>query len=97
MQCTRKALVHMNLQLSDLMGMTGQALVRAIVAGERDPNVRTRHRHSHVKASECDIARAMTGNWREEPLFVLGSPRRYSTASPSILQCNAKIEALLAP
>jgi transposase len=62
----QKALVQMNLQLAevlpDVMGMTGQAIVRAIVAGERHPRVLARHRHGRVKASERDIERALTGN-----------------------------------
>jgi transposase len=63
----QKALVQMNLQLAevltDVMGMTGQAIVRAIVAGERDPKVLARHRHGRVKASERDIERALTGTY----------------------------------
>jgi transposase len=74
-QRMHKALVQMNIQLtealSDVMGTTGQAIMRAIVASERDPKVLARHRHSHVKASEQDIAKALTGNWRDEHLFVL--------------------------
>ena len=58
--------------LSDVMGMTGQAIIRAIVAGERDPKVLARHRNGRVKASEQDIVKALTGNWRDEHLFVLG-------------------------
>jgi transposase len=50
-----KGLVQMNIQLTevltDVMGMTGQAIIRDIVAGQRDPKVLARHRHSRVKAS----------------------------------------------
>jgi hypothetical protein len=46
--------------------MTGQAIVRAIVAGERDPRVLARHRNGRVKASAADIERALTGNSRPE-------------------------------
>jgi len=64
-QRMQKALVQMNIQLtevlSDVMGTTGQAIIRAIVAGERDPKVLARHRHIRVKASEQDIAKALTG------------------------------------
>jgi hypothetical protein len=60
-QRMQKALVQMNLQLTevltDVMGMTGQAIVRAIVAGERDPKVLARHRNGRVKASAADIER----------------------------------------
>jgi hypothetical protein len=59
----------MNLQLTevltDVMGMTGQAIVRAIVAGERDPKVLARHRNGRVKASAADIQ----GNRIKRPAF----------------------------
>ncbi len=52
----QKALVQMNIQLTegltDVMGMTGQAFIRAIVAGERDPKTLAWHRNGRVKASE---------------------------------------------
>ena len=74
-QRMQKCLVEMNIQLTevltDVMGMTGQAIIRAIVGGERDPKVLARHRHARVKASEQEITKALTGNWREEHLFVL--------------------------
>jgi hypothetical protein len=59
----QKALVQMNIQLgevlTDVMGMTGQAIIRDIVAGQRDPALLARHRHGRVKASEHDIVRAL--------------------------------------
>jgi hypothetical protein len=71
----QKALVQMNIQLmevlSDVMGMTGQAILRAIAAGQTDPAVLAQHRHGRVKASAQEIERALTGNWREEHLLTL--------------------------
>jgi hypothetical protein len=98
----QKALVQMNLQLTevltDVMGMTGQAIVRAIVAGERDPKVLARHRNGRVKASAADIERALTGNWRAEHLFVLGQAlAMVDSLAQRVLECDAKAEALLAP
>jgi transposase len=67
----------MNIQLtevlSDVMGMTGQAIIRDIVAGQRDPKVLARHRHSRFKANAQEITKALTGHWREEHLFVLAT------------------------
>jgi transposase len=98
----QKALVQMNLQLAevltDVMGVSGEAIIRAIVAGERDPAVLARHRHARVKASEADVRRALTGNWREEHLFVLSQClTMYDSLAQRIAECDAKIEALLAP
>ncbi|CAG2155006.1 IS110 family transposase ISCARN20 [Cupriavidus yeoncheonensis] len=101
-QRMQKALVQMNLQLTevltDVMGMTGQAIIRDIVAGQRDPAVLAQHRHSRVKASVVDIQRALTGNWREEHLFVLAqSLAMYDSLAQRMAECDAKLQALLAP
>ena len=88
-QRMQKALVQMNIQLtevlSDVMGMTGQAIIRAIVAGERNPLALARHRNRRIKASDEDLTKALTGNWREEHLFVLAqaSSKRSAIGSDS--------------
>jgi transposase len=96
----QKSLVQMNIQLTevlaDVMGMTGQAIIRAIVAGERDPKVLARHRHSRVKASAEEITKALTGNWREEHLFVLRQAlAMYDDIAKHLFECEAKLQALL--
>ena len=69
------ALDQMNLKLhfvlDDLTGMTGQAILAAIVAGERDPKALAKLRHPRVKASEAVVAKALEGDWRPEHLLVL--------------------------
>ena len=71
----QKALLQMNLQLpavlSDVMGETGQLIIRAIVAGERDPLKLARLRFPGCKSSEDEIAKALTGTWQAEHLFEL--------------------------
>jgi transposase len=99
-QRMQKALVQMNIQLTevlgDVMGMTGQAIIRAIVAGERDPKVLARHRHSRVKASAHEITKALTGNWRDEHLFVLGQAlAMYDDIARRLGECDAKLQTLL--
>jgi transposase len=99
-QRMQKALVQMNLQLTevltDVMGMTGQAVIRDIVAGQRDPHALARHRNGRVKASMAEIERALTGNWREEHLFVLAQAlAMYDSLAQRVLECDAKIESLL--
>ena len=58
-QRMQKALVQMNIQLteviSDVMGVTGQAIIRDIVAGQHDPAVLAKHRNGRVKASLAEI------------------------------------------
>ena len=56
-QRMQKALVKMNIQLTEVMGKTGLAILRDIVAGERNPEVLAGHRHTRVKASREDVVR----------------------------------------
>ena len=71
----QKALTQMNLQLanviSDLSGTTGQKIVRAIVAGERNLQKLAEFRDSRINASHEQITQSLEGNWRRELIFVL--------------------------
>jgi transposase len=71
----QKALLQMNIQLSqvlsDVTGMTGLAIMRAIVSGERDPYKLAAMRNYRCKKDEGEIAKALTGTWREEHIFIL--------------------------
>ena len=74
-QRMQKALIEMNIQLSnvlsDLSGVSGMAILQAILAGERDPWQLAALADPQVKASKAVIAKSLHGNWREELLFVL--------------------------
>ncbi len=74
-QQMQKALTTMNVQLgntiSDLSGVTGLAIIRAILKGERDPWVLAKLRDRRIVASEAEIAHSLEGNWREDVLFEL--------------------------
>ena len=93
----QKALTQMNVQLdnmlSDLVGQSGLAILRAIVAGERDPYILAQHRHWRVKASEADIARSLEGNWRAEHLHELAvALRHFNFLEREIQQLEQLIE-----
>ena len=79
-QWMQKSLDQMNVQVhravADLTGTTGMAIVRAIVAGERDPATLAVHRDPRCRKSVDEIARYLTGTWREEHLFNLASALR---------------------
>ena len=76
-QWMQKALDQMNVQVhravSDLTGRTGMAIIRAIVAGERDPVHLAALRHGLCRKSREEFAEYLDGNWREEHLFDLAS------------------------
>jgi transposase len=93
----QKALQQMNLQLhhvlSDITGTTGLLILRAIVAGERDPLTLARLRHPACKSSQQTIAKALTGNWRDEHLFALKqSLALFDFYTQQIAACDAEIE-----
>lgn len=74
-QHMQKALEQMNLKLteilSDITGLTGRSILRAILRGTRDPEKLAKYREKGCKASEAEIAQALTGTYREEHLFEL--------------------------
>src|SRR5260370_33629874 len=71
----QKALMQMNLQLhhvvTDITGVTGMAIIRAIVLGERDPNALAAHRDRRCHATVETGGQALGGNYREEHVFAL--------------------------
>jgi hypothetical protein len=92
----QKALDQMNLQLhhviSDITGLTGLAIVDAILAGQRDPLVLARLRNDRIKASEEVIAKSLVGDYRPEHLFTLRqSLAAYRSYQKLIEDCDQEI------
>ena len=99
-QRMQKALTQMNIQLanvlSDVSGMTGQAIIQAILAGERDPHKLAVFRDPRVKASEEQIARSLEGNWQEDLLFVLKQEQDgYEFCQKQMAECDRRLEQYL--
>jgi transposase len=99
-QRMQKAMTQMNLQLanvlSDVSGVTGQAIIKAILAGERDPHKLAAFRDCRVKASEEEIARSLEGNWQEDLLFVLKQEQAgYEFCQKQMTECDRQIEQYL--
>jgi transposase len=95
-QHMQKALQQMNLLLhnvvSDITGVTGMKIIKAILAGERDPQVLARNRDLHCKHSRATIAKSLVGNYREEHLFALSQAvDLYETYQTKIADCNQAI------
>jgi transposase len=100
-QRMQKALTQMNVQLanviSDISGLTGQAILRAIVAGERDPRKLAALSHPRIHASPEEIAKSLEGNWRPELLFVLQQEvDMYDTFQKRIAECDQQLQKQLA-
>jgi hypothetical protein len=95
-QRMQKALTQMNVQLanviSDLSGVTGQAIIQAILAGERDPRKLAAYRDVRVKATEEEIARSLEGNWQEDLRFVLKQEQQgYEFCQRQMAECDARL------
>ena len=100
-QHMQKALTQMNLQLhhvvSDITGVTGMSIIRAIVGGERDPAVLASHRERGCHASVETMCRALAGNYREEHVFALTQALElYDAYQTKVTAGDKQIQAVLA-
>jgi transposase len=100
-QGMQKALTQMNVQLanviSDISGLTGQAIVRAIVEGERDPRKLAALSHPRIQASHDEIAKSLEGNCCPELVFVLQQEvDMYDTYQKRMAECDQQLQKQLA-
>jgi transposase len=96
----QRALSLMNLKLqhvlSDLGGSTGQRIIIDILKGQRDPQALAKHRDYRCKHDEATLAKAMTGTWRKEHLFLLKQAQAdYQHHTHVIAECDQEIKAML--
>src|SRR5438876_9803795 len=95
-QRMQKALTEMNVQLhnvlSDISGVSGMAMIQAILKGERDPWALAALACPGVKASQADIAKSLHGNWRKELLVVLRHEvELYQMYQDKIAECDQEL------
>lgn len=99
-QRMQKALISMNLRLdnvlSDISGVTGMTIIRAILKGERDPKKLATYRDKRCKKSEQEIEESLNGFYQEDHLFALErAVREYEFHLSEIQKCDNKIQAKL--
>jgi transposase len=99
-QHMQKALDQMNLQLhhviSDITGLTGTAIIDAILQGERDPVKLAGLRDGRIKATEQTIAKSLVGDYRREHLFTLRqSLAAFRHYQQLIAACDVEIQHYL--
>ncbi len=97
-QHMQKALTEMNVRLdsviTDIVGTTGQRILRAIIDGERDPQRLAALRHRGIKADADTIAASLQGTWRDEHLLALEQAmQRYDFLNAQIEDCEARVMA----
>ena len=99
-QRMQKALTEMNIQIhrviSDITGVTGMSILRAILAGERDCIKLAQMRHPQIKSSAQDIAKALEGDYCQEHLFALQTALElYDSYQFKIMECDQHAEKAL--
>jgi transposase len=99
-QHMQKALTFMNLQLhhvvTDVTGVTGMKIIRAIVSGQRDPQVLAQMRDVRCKASEETVRAALVGNYQAEHVFALSQALAlYDFYQARVDECDGKIQEVL--
>jgi transposase len=100
-QLMHKALEQMNVQLhkavKDVTGQTGMAIIRAIVAGEREPSELVRFRHPGCKLGVEEFVAALSGNYKPEHVFALEQNLvAFDSFQDQLGQCDLKIQAYMA-
>jgi transposase len=98
-QHIQKALTVMNLRLtnvlSDISGVTGMKIIRAIVAGERNAKVLARYRDDRCKSSEDEIVKSLEGHYKPEQVFTLKQALElYDIYDEKLRDCDAELETL---
>jgi transposase len=95
-QRMQKALTQMNIQLanvlSDISGKSGQAIIHAILEGERNPYELAAMCDVRVQASEEEVARSLEGNWQEDLLFMLKQEQDgYEFCQKQMAECDERL------
>jgi transposase len=98
-QHMQKALQLMNIQLtqvlSDITGVTGMQIIRAIVAGERDAQVLAAYRHQQCAHTEEEIVKALQGHYRREHLFALRQALElYDLYGQQMEECDRELQSM---
>src|SRR5215510_3151241 len=90
--------IHLHHAVSDLNGETGLRILDAILAGQRDPKELVKLRDPQITRSTVqEMEAALTGDWREEELFVLRqSLENYRHLLKQMESCEAEVEKALA-
>jgi len=88
--------IRLDIALRDVTGVSGKAMIEAILKGERNPETLAALAHFNVRKSKEEIVQALTGSWREEYLFELKqSYEVYTYFHQKITECDQEIEKIL--
>jgi transposase len=87
--------LHLNLVLADITGVSGLAMLRAIIAGERDPQQLAEFRQPGCKHTQAEIVKALSGRWDDAQLFILKqSVDVFDYYTTKMVECDGQLEQL---
>ncbi len=84
--------------ISDILGLSGRRILKAIVAGESNPRRLAELGHSKLACSREELAAALEGRLREHHRFLIGQHlKTIEQIEVTITEFDARLEAALAP
>jgi transposase len=92
------AQIKLSVVASDIFGVSGRAMLDALVAGERDPKRLAQLARTRLRAKLGQLQEAFTGQFTDHHAFLLATMlSRIDQASADIAELEAKIDEMVAP
>jgi transposase len=92
------AQIKLSVVASDIFGVSGRAMLAALIAGERDPKVLAQLARTRMRTKVGLLVEAFTGHFTDHHAFLLAKMLgRVDTLSADIAELDAKVEELIAP
>lgn len=89
--------IKLSIVATDILGASGRAMLQALIAGERDPNVLAELARARMRAKLPELRQALVGRFNEHHAFLCQVILdRIDAATAAIATLTAKIEAELA-
>jgi transposase len=92
------ALIKLSVVVSDLFGVSGRAIMAALIAGERDPAVLADLARGSLRAKTERLTEALTGRFTEHHAFLLAQMlRRVDAITADVATVQERIDVQIAP
>ena len=92
------AQIKLSVVASDIFGVSGRAMLAALLAGERDPKVLAQLARTRLRAKLSLLEEAFTGFFTDQHAFLLGKMlARVDALDADLAELDAKLQELIAP
>jgi transposase len=92
------AQIKLSVVASDIFGVSGRAMLAALVAGERDPKVLAQLARTRLRAKLGPLVEAFTGFFTDQHAFLLAKMlARVDALDADLAELEAKLAELIAP